>query len=455
VNFQNDPSSLDKTIQTAKLLKEAIESRTAVVGVIGMGYVGLPLAVTVARAGFCTIGFDTDEIKVRAVSTGKSYIEDLNSDDLDSLIATGALKATGDFGALAECNVILICVPTPLTTHREPDLSHVLAACQAVADNCADGVLVVLESTTYPETTAKVVGPQLQHSGRLLGRDIFLAYSPERADPGNTRFQCNAIPKIVAGDCKLSGDLVESFYGCAMARTVRVSSTKTAEAIKLTENIFRSVNIALVNELKPVFDAMNIDVWEVIDGAATKPFGYMPFYPGPGVGGHCIPVDPHYLLWKAREYDLAMRIIDVAGETNAAMPQRIVARLRELLDIRLGKALSQSRVLVAGVAYKKNIADIRCSPGIEILSLLEDAGAAVDYIDPHVPQLRSTHGHGRQVSRRSREASCTGDDFDAVVVATDHDAFDYRGLLGAGKVVVDTRNAFARRNLSAVHVVKV
>ena len=294
----------------------------------------------------------------------------------------------------------------------------------------------------------------LQKNNLELGKDLFLGYSPEREDPGNLKYQYDTIPKIVSGDCTTSGDLVSAFYDCVVTRSVRVSNTRTAEAVKITENIFRSVNIALVNELKLVFDEMDIDIWEVIDGAATKPFGFMPFYPGPGVGGHCIPIDPQYLSWKAREFGLTTRFIDLASEINASMVPHIVSRLRIELDKRLGKAVSRCRILVAGVAYKKNVADVRGSPGLDLLSLLEATGADVCYTDPHVPEVCLAAKHDTPLTRCSFSLANLTDRFDALILTTDHDAFDYSALLDAGQIVIDTRNAFAQRGLTTANVVK-
>lgn len=431
----------------AAALFEAIDSRSACVGIIGLGYVGLPLAVSIARAGFRATGFDVDARKVECLSAGQSYIEDVKASQIGALVRKDRLCATDDFARLAECDIAVICVPTPLTKHAEPDLSHLIAACRSLSAQDLAGKLVIVESTTYPGTTTDIVAPLLQRDGLVLGETLFLGYSPEREDPGNLQYQYDTIPKIVSGDCPVSGDLVTAFYDAVVTKTVRVSNTKTAEAVKITENIFRSVNIALVNELKLVFDPMGIDIWEVIDGAATKPFGFMPFHPGPGVGGHCIPIDPHYLSWKAREYGVATRFIDLAGQVNASMAPHVVCKLRESLDARLGKALSQSSILVAGVAYKKNISDMRGSPGLDILSLLDATGAEVHYTDPHVPHLTKD-------CRASVDLATAPTPFDAVVLTTDHEAFDYTALSRAGALVIDTRNAFERRGLSAPHIVK-
>ena len=325
-------------------LLAAIRSGSAAVGIIGLGYVGLPLAVTAARRGQRVTGFDIDPGKIARLDRSESYIEAVEGAEVAQLAAAGRLSWTTDFSGLSAMDVIVICVPTPLTAHREPDLSYVVSTTEVIARHLSAATLVVLESTTYPGTTCEVMTPILETSGLVAGRDFFVGFSPEREDPGNATFRTATIPKIVAGDGAEAGTLVETFYGAVVDRVVPVSSTRTAEAVKITENIFRAVNIAMVNELKVIFDAMGIDVWEVIDGAATKPFGFMPFYPGPGLGGHCIPIDPFYLTWKAREYELSTRFIELAGEINANMPHYVVARLRETLDRRCGLALSRARI---------------------------------------------------------------------------------------------------------------
>ena len=432
-----------------------IADRSARVGVIGLGYVGLPLAMTAARAGFPVTGFDIDPSKIVSIEAGHSYIEAVSSEVLGGFVAEGRFSASTDFAGLAGCDVIVICVPTPLTRHRDPDLSFVTRTSQSIARTLRPGQLVVLESTTYPGTTDGVVRPVLEETGLKSGRDFFLGFSPEREDPGNSQFRTSTIPKIVAGDGPEAAGLVEAFYGAAVERVVPVSSTATAEAVKLTENIFRAVNIALVNELKVVYEAMGIDIWEVIDAAKTKPFGYMPFYPGPGLGGHCIPIDPFYLTWKSREYELPTRFIELAGEINSAMPKHVVDRLAEALDMRAGKALSRCRVLVIGLAYKKNVPDIRESPSLKLIELIEARGGEAHYHDPHVPEVPPTREYGHLKGRPSvaltRDA-VTG--FDAVLVATDHDQVDYAALASWAPLIVDTRNAFGRRGLAGDNIVK-
>lgn len=436
-------------------LSTKIESRAARAGVIGLGYVGLPLAMAIARSGFAVTGFDIDPKKIVALDARKSYIDAVGDADLVAEIDAGRFGATTDFAGLAACDVIIICVPTPLTKHRDPDLSFVEATSRAIAEHLRPGQLVVLESTTYPGTTDDVVKVILEKTGLRSGVDFFVGFSPEREDPGNQHFNTATIPKVVAGDGPEALELMKSFYGAAVKTVVPVSSNATAEAVKLTENIFRSVNIALVNELKTVYAAMGIDVWEVIDAAKTKPFGYMPFYPGPGLGGHCIPIDPFYLTWKSREYELPTRFIELAGEINSAMPRYVVGKLAEALDIRAGKALSRSRVLVLGLAYKKNVGDIRESPSLRLIEIIEERGGKADYHDPHVGEIPSTREYQALKGRKSVDLSPeTVAGYDAILVATDHDGIDYAGLAGNGALIVDTRNIFAKLGLAGENIVK-
>jgi UDP-N-acetyl-D-glucosamine dehydrogenase len=349
----------------------------------------------------------------------------------------------------------VICVPTPLTAHRDPDLSYVEDTANMIAHHISTETLVVLESTTWPGTTAEVLMPILAKSGKVLGRDIFVGFSPEREDPGNASFRTATIPKIVAGDGDEAGKLMVAFYRIVVDKVVPVSTTQTAEAVKITENIFRAVNIALVNELKVIFDRMGIDVWEVIDGAATKPFGFMPFYPGPGLGGHCIPIDPFYLTWKAREYELSTRFIELAGEINSNMPHYVVDRLREVLDRVKGIGLSRSRVLILGIAYKKNVSDMRESPSVRLMSLLEQAGAKVAFHDPHISKIPPMREYPQFLGKASIPAEgIKAADYDAVLIATDHDAVDYKLIADLGIPVIDTRNAISRRSLPMTHVTK-
>ncbi len=429
--------------------------RTAKIGVIGLGYVGLPLLRTAAERGFTALGFDIDHAKVEVLNAGGSYLRHISAASIAAARQTGRLAATADFARLGEVDAIIICVPTPLTRQREPDLGFIVSTTEAVAPHLRRGQLIVLESTTYPGTTREIMRPILERAGLRSGHDFFLAYSPEREDPGNADFATGDIPKVVGGDGPDALRLARALYDGIVARTVPVSSLEAAEAVKLTENIFRSVNIALVNELKIVFEAMGIDVWEVIEAAKTKPFGYMPFYPGPGLGGHCIPIDPFYLTWKAREFNIATRFIELAGEVNTAMPQRVVDKTVAALSERSGKALRGARILVIGVAYKKNVDDTRESPALAIMELLERRGAEVSFHDPFLAEIPPTREHAQFAGRRSTaltEAAAAG--FDAALICTDHDPIDYRLLVEHCPLVVDTRNACARRGLAGDHVVK-
>jgi UDP-N-acetyl-D-glucosamine dehydrogenase len=435
-------------------LRNALADRTAVAGVIGLGYVGLPLAVAVARRGLTTIGFDIDPAKEERIRAGRSYIDAVSSEELGALVQGGKLVATTAYDRLAECDVIVICVPTPLSRHRDPDLSFIEVTGQEIARRLRRGQLVVLESTTYPGTTREVLKPILETSGLVCGRDFFLGFSPEREDPGNASFETETIPKVVAGDGPEASELVQAFYGAVVKQVVPVSSPDVAEAVKITENVFRAVNIALVNELKLIYGAMGIDVWEVIEAAKTKPFGYMPFYPGPGLGGHCIPIDPFYLTWRSREFEISTRFIELAGEINTAMPNHVVEVLARALDERQQKALSASRVLVLGLAYKKNVEDVRESPSFRLMSLLEARGAKVEFHDPHVAEAPNTREHPEFAGRASVDLSAESlAAFDAVLISTDHDAVDY-GLLAGARLIVDTRNAMARHGHVSANVVK-
>ncbi len=436
-------------------LSGKIETRQAHAGVIGLGYVGLPLAITLARSGFAVTGFDIDPEKIIALDAGQSYIEAVSSEALSGEMKTKRFKSTTDFALLATCDVIVICVPTPLTKHRDPDLSYVEATSRSIARTLRRGQLIVLESTTYPGTTDDIVKTILEETGLESGTDFFLGFSPEREDPGNRDFDTATIPKIVAGDGDEARALMLAFYGAAVKTVVPVSSNATAEAVKLTENIFRAVNIALVNELKTLYAAMGIDIWEVIEAAKTKPFGYMPFYPGPGLGGHCIPIDPFYLTWKSREYELPTRFIELAGEINAAMPRYVVANLAEALDRRAGKALSRSRILIVGLAYKKNVPDIRESPSLRLIEIIEERGGTTDYHDPFVATVPTTREH---MSLKGRKSIALTEEivrsYDAVLIATDHDNVNYAHLARWSPLIIDTRNVFAKLGLSVEHIVK-
>jgi UDP-N-acetyl-D-glucosamine dehydrogenase len=420
---------------------ERIAARTAVVGVIGQGYVGLPLALVFCEAGFPVVGFDVDPAKVAALSRGESFIRHIGPERVAAAVASGRYQATADFDRLAGCDAIIICVPTPLGAHREPDNSYIHATARQIVKRLRPGQLVVLESTTYPGTTDGEVLPILEESGLRCPRDFLLAFSPEREDPGRRNFTTRTIPKIVGGVNPASTELAAALYASALERVVPVRDSRVAESSKLLENIFRSVNIALVNELKMIFDRMDIDVWEVIRAASTKPFGYMPFYPGPGLGGHCIPLDPFYLAWKAAEHGEWTRFIELAGEINARMPRYVVDKVvRGLNDD--GKALRGSRVLVLGLAYKANIDDDRESPSYEILELLEEGGARIAYCDPLFPVSRKGRKHDLGLSSVPCDAETFGE-YDAVVVSTAHDVFKDPALYRKTKLVVDARNAVA------------
>jgi UDP-N-acetyl-D-glucosamine dehydrogenase len=443
-------SSLSHTIEKekpaggdlARRLHELIEKRAAVVGIIGMGYVGLPLALTFVEEGFSVLGFDLDRAKVDAIGAGRSYLKHMDGGRLTTAAQSGRLRATSEFPMLSKADAVLICVPTPLTPQREPDMSYVVSTARQIRDHLRRGQLVVLESTTYPGTTDELVRGILEESGLRCGTDFFLAFSPEREDPGNPSFVTATIPKVVGGVDPVSGNLAEALYSRAVTRTIRVSSCRAAEATKLTENIFRAVNIALVNELKMVFDRMGIDVWEVLDAAATKPFGFMRFNPGPGWGGHCIPLDPFYLAWKAREFGITPKFIELAGEVNEEMPRYVIQKLQLALNERR-KAVKDSRILILGLAYKKNIDDPRESPAFEIIESLLELGAIVSYHDPHVPKAPSMRSWPDlpPMSSLPLEASVL-ESQDAVVLVTDHSQVDYGLVAKHARLIVDTRGIF-------------
>ncbi|MDR3077699.1 MAG: nucleotide sugar dehydrogenase [Planctomycetota bacterium] len=423
------------------------------VGVLGLGYVGLPLAIAFARAGARVVGFDLDLRKVKAVNAGRSYIRHIPAAEVRSITAAGGF-ASADPSALAEPDAVLICVPTPLTPNRVPDLRHVEEAADLTAETLRPGQLICLESTTYPGTTREVLLPRLERGGLKAGRDFFLAYSPEREDPGNSERSASRIPKVVGGLTPRCLAVAEKVYSLAVPATVPVSSLETAEAAKLMENIFRCVNIALVNELKQVLARLGIDIWEVVKAASTKPFGYMPFYPGPGLGGHCIPIDPFYLAWKARGHDCATRFIELAGEVNLAMPEYVAARAAEELN-RERKSLNGSSLLLIGLAYKKNVDDVRESPSLRLLEIFSERGARVSYHDPLVPRMPPGHFTGalsRLASRSLRPETLRKQD--AVIVATDHDAVDFAWVGRHARLVVDTRNAMSGLGKTRARVVK-
>jgi len=422
--------------------QEAITERKAVVGVIGLGYVGLPLVFAFGDAGFRVLGFDIDPRKVELLLQGESYIKHIDAARIRQLLATGQFTPTTDFGRLSEPDALLICVPTPLTENREPEMAYIEQPTDAVARTLRPGQLVVLESTTYPGTTAEVVLPRLQAGGLQVGRDFFLAFSPEREDPGNPSYGTTTIPKVVGGTTPACRDLAATLYAQAIQRVVPVSSTQVAELVKLLENIYRSVNIALVNELKVLCHRMGIDPYEVIGAAAPKPFGYHPFYPGPGLGGHCIPIDPFYLTWKARQYDFTTRFIELAGEVNTSMPYYVVTRVMDALNER-GRALKGAKVLVLGVAYKRDVDDMRESPALKIIDLLESKGAVVSYHDPYIPELPATRSYSFSLSSVPLTPETLAA-VDCALIITDHASVDYDLVVRHAPFVVDSRNATAR-----------
>lgn len=448
------PLARDRSLNTSQQqLHERLTQRQALVGIVGLGYVGLPLVQAFVDAGYRVLGFDVDPTKVERLLRGESYIKHVASDWIRAALDQGRFSATADMRRLSEPDAILICVPTPLTSGREPDLSYVESTVQQIAAALRPGQLVVLESTTYPSTTRNIVLPLLERSGLRAGVDYFLAYSPEREDPGNPQHTARKLPKVVGGLDKASLDLADLLYSQAVVRTVRVSSCEVAEACKILENTYRSVNIAMVNELKVLFDRMGLDIWEVIEAAKTKPFGFQAFYPGPGLGGHCIPIDPFYLSWLARQYDSPTRFIELAGEVNTSMPRYVIDRLTTALAAR-GKHVRGSRVLVLGLAYKKNVDDPRESPAFELLELLVERGADVSYNDPHIPVMPSMRHYQLP---RMESVALTPEllaSHDCVLIATDHSAYDYPLIVEHAQLVIDTRNATAHVTSGRDKIVK-
>jgi UDP-N-acetyl-D-glucosamine dehydrogenase len=445
-----------KTAQpSVESLNQAFLDRKAVVGVMGLGYVGLPLVKALGDQGFSMIGYDVDHARVKTLNDGMSYIKSFPQSSLKQLLDEKRFEATHDTANLARMDAILICVPTPLTRHREPDMSYVVATAETIMPHLRPGQLIILESTTYPGTTQELVIPILESSGLKAGQDFFVAYSPEREDPGNPQYATSSIPKVVGADDPASRTLALTLYSQIVPKVVEVSSTATAEAVKLTENIFRCINIAMVNELKIIYSEMGIDVWEVINAAKTKPFGFMPFYPGPGLGGHCIPIDPFYLTWKAREYGVSTRFIELAGEINTAMPDYVINKLREALDLRFKKGLSGSRILLLGMAYKKNVDDIRESPSLAIFEDLVNRCAIVDYYDPNVPTVQKSREHPIINGKKSIDWTAENlRSYDGVLICTDHDNIDYDFLVAHSALVVDTRNATAHIKGKKENVIK-
>ncbi|MCR4181950.1 nucleotide sugar dehydrogenase [Providencia sp. DFU6] len=420
-------------------LEAKINNNSAVVAIVGLGYVGLPLMLRYNEIGYKVVGFDIDENKVTQLNNGQSYIEHISSNRITSAIKTG-FKATTDFSHISECDIIILCVPTPLNKYREPDISFIIDTTDMLKPFLRKGQLLSLESTTYPGTTNEELLPRIEEKGFIVGEDIFLVYSPEREDPGNPNFETRTIPKVIGGhtdSCLRAG---KAIYSKAIEQIVPVSSTKAAEMTKLLENIHRAVNIGLVNEMKIVADKMGIDIFEVIDAAATKPFGFTAYYPGPGLGGHCIPIDPFYLTWKAREYGVNTRFIELSGEINRAMPEYVLNKLIDGLN-QQGKALSRSKVLILEIAYKKNVDDMRESPSVELMEIIQEKGATIAYSDPHVPVFPKMREHHFNLS--SEEISIdTLSKFDAIILATNHDKFDYPLIKKHSKLLIDTRGIY-------------
>ncbi len=425
-------------------LEKKIKGRGVQVGIIGLGYVGLPLLKTFLAGGFRVMGFDIDTKKVKMLNQGKSYIKHVKTGELKKYLRDKKFQATEDFRNLVKVDVIIICVPTPLDAHKNPDLSFVLNTTEVIAQNLRKGQLVILESTTYPGTTEEKMLPLLEKKGFKVGKDFYLAYSPERENPGDKEFTTAKIPKVVGGVTPACRRLTQVLYDQIVVKTIPVSSPRVAEATKLLENIFRSVNIALVNELKMIFELMDIDVWEVIQAASTKPFGYKPFYPGPGYGGHCIPVDPYYLAWKAKEVEYPTKFIELAGEINTQMPYHVVTKTVEALN-KKGKPIKGAKILVLGIAYKKDVDDQRESPALKIISLFQKKGAKVSYNDPYVPH---SFGHRDYPELNLKSMDLTSKKlkgFDAVIITTDHSAYDYDWIAASAALIIDTRNAVKKK----------
>ncbi len=441
-----------------ELLKK-IKNKNAVIGIIGLGYVGLPLALAFAEKNFNVIGFDIDEKKIPHLNSGKSYIKHIASSRVEKQISSGKFKSTSDFSELKTCDVIIICVPTPLNNNREPDLSFIMNTTNTIVKYIKPGQLIVLESSTFPGTTEEILLPILGknfsfngNKNNGVGNLFFLAFSPEREDPGNDEFNTITIPKIVGGVTPVCLEIATELYKQVIVKVIQVSSPKTAEAAKLLENIYRSVNIALVNELKMVFDRMGIDIWEVIEAARTKPFGFHPFYPGPGLGGHCIPIDPFYLTWKAREYDLSTKFIELAGEINSFQPYYVCESVFQRLNEK-GRTINGSRILILGAAYKKNIDDMRESPALKLIEILRSKGAIIDYSDPYVNKLPPTRKYNYDMNSIPINSS-TLSNYDIVLLVTDHDSFNYDLIAQHSNLIIDTRNAFGSRGIKSENIYK-
>ena len=433
-------------------LVNKINEKNAVIGVVGLGYVGLPLILEYAEKGFKSLGFDIDPSKIEYISKGQSYIKHIPSEKIDKVVKKGTFSSTTDFSRLEEVDAILVAVPTPLDKYRAPDLSYIINTSEEVAKYLRKGQIVILESSTYPGTTEEVMRPILEKSGLKCDEDFWLAFSPEREDPNNPKFSTSTIPKVVGANTPEGLEISTTLYDQVIVKTVPVSSSQAAEATKLLENIFRSVNIALVNEMKMVLDRMGIDVWEVINAASTKPFGFMPFYPGPGLGGHCIPIDPFYLTYKAREFDMSTRFIELAGEINTSMPYWVIQKLMEALDQR-EKSLKNSKILLLGMAYKPDIDDVRESPSFKLMEILKDKGAVVEYHDPYVTKLHKM----RKYDFKDEAVELTAENiehYDAVLISTNHSEYDYDFIVEHAKMVLDTRNATANVKNGREKIVK-
>jgi UDP-N-acetyl-D-glucosamine dehydrogenase len=432
---------------------EKVANRSAVVAVVGLGYVGLPLAVEFAKQGFKVIGIDLDTRKVTAINAGESYIPDVPTAEVKALTAAGKLSATTDYAALRDANAVSICVPTPLRKTRDPDMSYVIASADEVAKYAHPGFLIILESTTYPGTTDEILLPRLKARGFNIGGDVFLSFSPERIDPGNKKYGVRNTPKVVGGYTPDCTEVVHALYSTAIETVIKVSGTQAAEMVKLLENTFRAVNIGLVNEMAIMCDKLGVDVWEVIEAAKSKPFGFMPFYPGPGLGGHCIPIDPLYLSWRMKSYNYNARFIELADEINMNMPRHVINKIAEALNDD-GKPIKGSRILILGAAYKKDIDDVRESPALDVIKLLGDRGANVDYHDPYIPSVSLEHvggqGHKQSVALTPEAIAAA----DCVVIVTDHSTFDYNALAKTARLIVDTRNALNHIPAVGAKVVK-
>jgi UDP-N-acetyl-D-glucosamine dehydrogenase len=439
-------------------LLEKINNKKVKIGIIGLGYVGLPLGLEFAGKGFDVLGFDLDERKIEFLKEGKSYIKHISSEKIKKAVSDGKLRATIDFSKISEMDAIIICVPTPLNEHREPDMSYVEGTARTIAKYLRKGQLITLESTTYPGTTEEILLPlfekaeSIDNNGFIVGKDFYLAFSPEREDPNNPKYSTSTIPKVIGGVTQECLKVAKALYDKVIIETVTVSSPRAAEATKLLENIYRSVNIALVNELKMVFDRMDIDIWEVIRAASTKPFGFTPFYPGPGLGGHCIPIDPFYLTWKAREFEINTKFIELAGEINTYQPYYVVERSMEVLN-KYKKPLNGSKVLILGASYKKDIDDMRESPSLKLIEIFRERGAEVNYSDSYVPKLLKTRRYNYEMESVELTEE-TVNKYDLIILSTDHSNFDYKMIAENAQLIIDTRNAFEKNKISSDKIYK-